>query len=154
MEQQGRSIGSNDPRCAALSRGVRRAGFGPCPISLRCGLMKAIAALVVLSSILVACGDDDQSTPDNALAAEERDWCTLKDGTEESALRFDDIFEAGLLLDLPMDEVNARAVGLLAEYEAQGMSTDEAVRAVSEDLLKDEDFVTACKDAYAFATDG
>jgi hypothetical protein len=94
--------------------------------------------------MLPACGGDD-----SLLTAEEREWCSLGDATEESAYKFDVIFEAGLALRLNMDMVNVFATEARAGYEAEGMSADEAIRAVSDDLAMNKDFAAACKLAYA-----
>lgn len=127
---------------------VCRPGSRPHERPLRCCLMKALAALLVLCSLLVSCGDD------GPLTAEEREWCSFGDSSEQSALRFDVIFQAGLGLELPMDEMNAQAAGLVEEYMADGMTRDEAVSRVSDDLLQEETFVAACKAAFEFEFGG
>ena len=106
--------------------------------------MKALAALLVLCSVLVSCGED------GPLTAAEREWCTLGDSTEETASRFDVIFEAGLSLGLPMDAMNAQASALLEEYMADGMTRDEAVSQISGFLLQEPTFIEACQAAYEF----
>ena len=112
--------------------------------------MKALAALLVLCSVLVSCGDDATlTTEDGPLTSAEREWCTLGDSTEESANRFDLIFEAGLGLGLQMDAVNAQASTINREYLDQGLTVDEAALRTSEQLLDDETFIAACKQAYA-----
>jgi len=112
--------------------------------------MKALAVLLVLCSVLVSCGDDGSSTAeDGPLTAAEREWCSFADSSEESAFRFDIIFEAGLALSLPVDAMNAQAAELNEEYLSQGMTNDEAARRTSEQLLDDETFIAACKQAYA-----
>ena len=117
--------------------------------------MKALAVLVVLCSVLVSCGDDEPSAAeDGPLTAEEREWCTLADSTEETARRFDVIFEAGLSLGLPMDAMNAQAAALLEEHMADGMTRDEAVSRVSEDLLQEPTFIEACQAAYEVEFEG
>lgn len=109
--------------------------------------MKFLRMMVVMGLVLVGCGGAD-----DGLSADERAWCTFTGASEEDALKFDIIFERGLELNLGMDFINANAAELRAQYEADGMSPGDAVAAVSKDLLKFEDFVTACKSA--FATDG
>jgi hypothetical protein len=84
-----------------------------------------------------------------ALSSAEHEWCSFTGENEADARRFDQIFEAGLELQLNMDAINARAAGLRREYETAGMSPDEAVRAVSNELLEDPDFRAACAAAYA-----
>ena len=112
--------------------------------------MKTLAALLVVCSVLTSCADDGPSTAeDGPLNAAEREWCSFVDSSEESALRFDIIFEAGLELGLDVDAMNAQASELNAEYLAQGMALDEAARRTSEQLLDDETFIAACKQAYA-----
>ena len=111
--------------------------------------MKALAALLVLCSVLISCGDDGPSTAeDGPLTAAEREWCTLGDSTDETANRFDLIFEAGLSLGLPVDALNAQSAALLEEYMADGMTRDEAVARVSDDLLNEPTFIEACQAAY------
>lgn len=112
-------------------------------------MRRAVAFLALASLMLPACGGEDAAEDDSLLTAEEREWCSFGDATEESAYRFDVIFEAGLALRLNMDMVNSSATEARANYEADGMSADEAVRAVSDDLTTNEDFVAACKLAYS-----
>lgn len=108
--------------------------------------MKRVLTVFLLASlILPACGGDD----DSLLTAEEREWCSFADATEESAQHFDVIFEAGLALNLDMDLINISASEARDKYEAEGMSPDEAVRAVSDDMANDETFAAACKLAYS-----
>jgi hypothetical protein len=119
--------------------------------------MKALAALLVLCSMLVSCGEnttieDSEATTGSSevdLTAAEREWCSFADASDDSALKFDLIFEAGLILQLPMDALNAQAGELLDEYVQAGMSVDEAARRVSSDLLQVPTFIAACKEAYA-----
>jgi hypothetical protein len=106
---------------------------------------KAVAILLLASLTLPACGGDD----DSLLTAEEREWCRLGDATEESAMHFDVIFEAGLALNLNMDLVNISATEAREKYEAEGMDPDAAVRAVSDDMANDATFAAACKLAYS-----
>lgn len=105
--------------------------------------------LILASLVLPACGGDDSGEDDALLTAAEREWCSFNDASEESADRFDVIFEAGLALDLNMDLINISAIEARAEYEAEGMSPDEAVSAVSDDMANDATFATACKRAYS-----
>ena len=121
---------------------VRRLGSAPHNSPLRCCLMKALAALLIICSVSVSCSDD------GPLTAEEREWCSLGDSSEETASRFDVIFEAGLHLELPMDAMNAQAAGLLEEYMADGMTRDEAVSRISDDLLQEPTFIEACQAAF------
>jgi hypothetical protein len=107
----------------------------------------AIVAVAALALMLSACSGDNE--PEGPLTEAAREWCTFTEATEEEALKFDFIFEAGLRLNLNMDVVNARADALRAEYEAQGLSADEAVKAVSAELFEIEEFVQACEAAYA-----
>ena len=102
------------------------------------------AALLAVSLAFAACGGDD-----SALTADEREWCRLADATEESAAKFDLIFETGAYLNLDMGAINAYAREARATYEAEGMSPDEAVKAVSDELLENEDYIEACKLAYS-----
>jgi len=106
------------------------------------GMMR-IAAAVVVSSLLVSCGGG------SGLTDAEREWCTFSDDSAASAERFDAIFEAGLALQLNMDEVNATAAALRAQYESEGMTPEEAISRVSQDLLDIDAFVEACQAAYA-----
>ena len=101
--------------------------------------------------MLPACGGDDNSPLDDPslLTAAEQEWCSFGDATEESAMHFDVIFEAGLALGLNMDLVNMYATDARAEYEAEGMDPDAAVRAVSDDMANDATFAAACKLAYS-----
>ena len=108
-------------------------------------MRKALVGLLLASMMLPACGGDDNSL----LTAEEREWCSFGDATEESAKHFDVIFEAGLALSLDMDLINISAAEARAKYEAEGMSPDEAVRAVSDDMANDETFAAACQLAFA-----
>jgi hypothetical protein len=113
--------------------------------------MRTIIALILLTLVVVACGDDagdGSESQGTQLTAEEREWCSFEDGSEASALRFDLIFEAGLGLRLPMDAMNAQAAGALDEFIGEGLSFDEATRRVSALLLEEETFVMACKQAY------
>ena len=116
------------------------------------GAMKRAAALLSLLSILViACGDDDTSG-DGTMPDAQREWCTFPDASEESAQRFDQIFEAGLADGLEMDALNARADARRLELLEQGLDPDAAVRRVSEELFDDPTFVEAC--ALGFETFG
>lgn len=133
-------------------------------VGRRLSILAAAAAL-----LLVGCGSDErtpglelddlQRPPDTAaaptttspfdeLTAEARDWCRFTGSTLHDANRFDLIFEAGLRLGLNMDVVNALAGGRRQELEDEGLSADEAVRAVSEELFADPTFVAACVEAY------
>lgn len=111
-------------------------------------MRRVLTALIVASLILPACGGDDAAEDNSLLTAAEREWCSLDDATEASALHFDVIFEAGLALELNMDLVNISAAEARAKYEAEGMTPDEAVRAISDDMMNDETFAAACKLAY------
>jgi hypothetical protein len=104
---------------------------------------------MLASLMLPACGGDDAGEDNSLLTAEEREWCSFGDATEESAQHFDVIFEAGLALELNMDGVNFLAADARAKYEAEGMTPDEAVRAVSDDMANDATFAAACKLAYS-----
>jgi len=123
--------------------------------------MKTLSATLVMSIALVACGGDSTSSdetgdndPPTELTAAEREWCSFPDGSDESAFRFDLIFEAGLALGLPVDEMNAQASEGRAEYVNSGMDLDEATRAVSADLLEDDVFIAACKLAFSDTVGG
>jgi hypothetical protein len=121
--------------------------------------MKILSLLgAVLLVVVVACSGDESSEDTPALipelSATEEAWCTFTDASEASQLRFDQIFEAGLNSGLPVDQMNAQASGRRGEYRAEGMDIDEATRAVSADLLVDEVFRTACKEAYLIYGDG
>lgn len=117
-------------------------------------MKKLIVALLALSMVVAACGDDDAAAPDDTvspdspLTAAEREWCTLADTSDATALRFDEIFEGGLALGLPMDALNAQAAELRTQYQTDGMSDDEAVAAVGAALLDEPVFQQACKEAY------
>jgi len=123
--------------------------------------MKRLSTMLVMSIALVACGGNasnsdeagDTGSP-TELTAAEREWCSFQDGSDESAFRFDLIFEAGLALGLPVEEMNAQASELRAEYESSGMNSDAATRAVSADLLEEEVFITACKLAFSDSVGG
>lgn len=110
-------------------------------------MKRAVALLSLLSILVVACGDDD-ATGESTLSDAQREWCTFPDAGEASALRFDQIFEAGLADRLPMDGVNARADGRRQELLDQGLDPDEAVRQVSKELFEDPTFVEACALGY------
>ena len=105
--------------------------------------MKALASLICFCLLLVACGDD------GALSSAEREWCSFPDASEDSAVKFDIIFEAGLGLGLQMDALNAQAAVMTEENVATGMSVDEAARAVSDDLLEMDDYISSCQTAFA-----
>ena len=109
--------------------------------------MKSLVLLVSLCLLLVACSDE------GALTGAEREWCSIPDASEESALKFDRIFEAGVGLGLQMDVVNAQAARLSDENVTAGMSLDEAARAVSAKLLETDDYVSACQAAFASCSD-
>ena len=110
-------------------------------------VVRRLAALV-LSVALAACGNG------SGLTAAERQWCRFTDDSEESAARFDLIFEAGLALGLNMDGINATASALRDEYEAEGMTSNQAIAAVSDVLLEDETYIEACQAAYEQHGDG
>jgi len=117
--------------------------------------MKTLSAILLLSIAVIACGDDSDSADASIqLTQDEREWCSFADASEASAERFDLIFDAGLILDLPMDALNAQAAGLTDEYLAEGMTRDEATHRVSDELLEVEQFMEACQLAYANATGG
>jgi hypothetical protein len=105
--------------------------------------MRRTAALFLASVLVVACGGG------SGLTDAEREWCTFSDDSADTAERFDLIFEAGLALQLSMDEVNATAAALRAQYESEGMSPGDAVAQVSQDLFDIDAFVEACQAAYA-----
>lgn len=113
--------------------------------------MKRLTALTLTAVLaLAACGGDDTTAAaDDSLTDAERAWCSFDSTSEEDAFRFDQIFESGLFLGLPMDALNAQASALLEQYMEEGMTEDDAVRAVSDDLLEEEVFIAACKEAYA-----
>lgn len=112
-------------------------------------MRKALSVLLAMALLLAACGGDNAADEDSLLTAAEREWCNFADASEESAQRFDLIFEAGLALDLNMDLVNFFASEARDKYEAEGLDADAAVRAVSDDMAKNPDFAAACKLAYA-----
>lgn len=112
-------------------------------------MTRRIALLLATALVvLTACGDDDASD-DSALTNEEREWCSLDEASDETAFRFDQIFEAGLALGLPMDALNAQASALRTEYAEEGLDDDEQVKAVSEALLEEPVYIQACRQAYA-----
>jgi len=84
------------------------------------------------------------------LTPDQQEWCSFDTRSPEDALRFDDIFEAGRQEGLPMSNVNAFASARRSELETQGVTPDEAVRIVSEELLDNLDFRLACIAAYEF----
>lgn len=120
--------------------------------------MRSRFALVLALLVLLtgACSDDDATattdttgpSPGAELSAEAREWCTFS--SVEDATRFDRIFEEGRLAGLNMDVVNATASGRRAEYEAQGLSANEAIARVSSELFDLPDFVEACQLAFDF----
>jgi hypothetical protein len=112
-------------------------------------MKRSVPFLLALALTAAACGGDATADTDGGLTDAERAWCAFDGASPDAALRFDQIFEAGLVASLPMDALNARASALRSEYAEQGMTDDEAVRAVSADLLEDEVFIEACKVAYA-----
>jgi len=132
----------------------------------------ATAGTVAAILLMASCSGDEAGTTTNVsellpqstasattvpaptLSDEARDWCRLTAADEASADRFDLIFEAGLNLRLNMDAVNATAGGKRFEYEEAGMSPDEAVRAVSDDLFDLPAFVEACQAAFETYGDG
>ena len=105
--------------------------------------MRPVVGATLLCVALAACGGG------SGLTAEERAWCSFTDDSSATAERFDLIFEAGILLQLNMDQVNATAAGLRAQYESEGMTPTEAISRVSEELFEMEAFVEACRAAYA-----
>jgi hypothetical protein len=110
-------------------------------------MKRSLILVLVIALVVIACGDDE--TTAGTLTAAEREWCGFDAADDEAAMRFDQIFEAGLGLGLPMDALNAQAAALRTQYAEQGMSDDEAVRAVSDDLLREEAYISACQAAYA-----
>ena len=112
-------------------------------------MKRAVALLGLLSILVTACGDDAGDGADGTLTAAQREWCTFSDASEENAARFDLIFEAGLAGGVEMDAINAQADGRRLELLEQGLSPDEAVAQVSQELFDNEDFVEACALAYA-----
>lgn len=120
-------------------------------------MKKSLAALLLLSLIVAACGDDDTGSDDpvdTILTAAEIEWCTLADTSDETAFRFDQIFEGGLARGLPMDALNAQASQLRTDYVAGGMTDAEAVVAVGRDLLAEPVFQEACQEAYGMFAGG
>lgn len=126
--------------------------------------MKTITIALLLLSVLVSgCGDDaadtttststTDSTAETILTAAEVEWCTLGDASDETAFRFDQIFEGGLALGLPMDALNAQASALRTEFETSGMTPEEAVVAVGQALLDEPVFQEACKQAHEMFAD-
>lgn len=111
-------------------------------------MKRTVPILLAAALLLAACSGDSADDGDSLLTAAEREWCSFGDSTEESAMHFDVIFEAGLALNLNMDLVNISATEARAKYEAEGMSPDEAIRAVSDDMANDETFAQACRLAY------
>lgn len=111
--------------------------------------MRRLAGATALCVALAACGGG------SGLTAGERAWCTFTDDSSATAERFDLIFEVGLRLQLNMDQVNATAASLREQYESEGMTPDEAIARVSDELFEMEAFVDACSAAYAeYGTDG
>ena len=104
--------------------------------------MKVFALGLAVFMLAAACGEPVQTV------SAEHEWCAITDASEASAVKFDLIFEAGLSLDLEMDDVNARASALNTDYLASGMTDDEAARAVSDDLFEMADFTIACELAF------
>lgn len=100
--------------------------------------------LAVIAALLGACGGDD-----SALSAEEREWCSFGDDSVETALRYDTISLAGTEAGINMELVSIFAGELRAGYEADGMGINEAIAAVSDALLDNDDFIAACQAAYA-----
>jgi len=120
--------------------------------ALRFRSLQKLVALVVLAIAVGACSDDTRGADESLatqLTTDERSWCSFADSSEQSAVRFDLIFQAGLALDLPMDALNSQAATLSDQYLAEGSTADEATRRVSEQLLDNETFAAACKQAYA-----
>jgi hypothetical protein len=105
--------------------------------------MRRTAALLLAYALVVACGGS------SGLTDAEREWCTFSDDSADTAERFDLIFETGLALQLSMDEINATAAALRAQYESEGMSPEDAIARVSQDLFDIDAFVEACQAAYA-----
>ena len=134
------------------------ASIGKLLVTATVSPMKSLGILVGLLVLLTACAgngeDGGDDGDDGGLTSEQRTWCTFTGTSESDAFRFDIIFEKGVELRLGMDRINATATALRDEYTAEGMSADDAVRAVSEDLFEIEDFVTACQAAYLAETGG
>lgn len=111
-------------------------------------MKRTLTALLVLSMLVTACGDDETTPSDSILTSAEQEWCTLADDSDETAFRFDQIFEGGLSRGLPMDALNAQASVLRTEFEAGGLTGDDAIAAVGAALLEEPVFQEACKAAY------
>ena len=101
------------------------------------------AALAIVTALLSGCGGG------SPLSAEEREWCSFADDSRETALRYDVIALAGADAGINMELVSIFAGELRATYEAEGMAANEAIAAVSDALLDNEDFIAACQAAYA-----
>ena len=78
-----------------------------------------------ISDLLPPPASSTTTTGAPTLTEEAREWCRFTGATEADAVRFDQIFEAGLGLGLNMDVVNATAGGKRLEYEEAGMSVPE-----------------------------
>jgi hypothetical protein len=115
-------------------------------------MKRSLILLLALALITAACGDDDTPTADDAAAldAAEREWCGYTGSPDTAAQRFDEIFEIGLGLGLGMDALNAQASARRTEFSEQGMTEDEAIAAVFDELLEAETYIEACREAYAF----
>lgn len=109
----------------------------------------ALMVVVALVAIGGCGGDSGDSSGSDALTSAEREWCSLSGVSDEDAARFDLIFEAGFTLGFDMDAFNASAAARRDQFEGQGMAPDEAVRAVSDELLTNLEYVAACKLAFA-----
>ncbi len=129
----------DDERDRGIPRAASPGNRGP---RLSSRLVKSFLLCLAVGVLVVGCGQATET------ASAEQAWCAFADASEQSALKFDVIFEAGLSLGLDMDVVNARAAGLNGEYRASGMTEDEAARAVSDDLFEMDDFVAACGEAF------
>ncbi len=112
--------------------------------------MKALSLLLATCILLAACASADDADGGTSFTAAEREWCAITDASENSALKFDVVFEAGINLGLDMDLLNAQAAASNEEHHAAGMSDDEAARAVSDELLEMADYRAACQDAFRF----
>ena len=98
--------------------------------------------------VFVACSGSDDAAP-TGLTDAQREWCSFGSAALVDENRWVLIYDAGRSIGIDMEGVNAVASDLRVAYEEQGMDADESVAAVSADLFENDDFVAACREAYA-----
>jgi hypothetical protein len=115
-------------------------------------MQRSLILTLSLALVLVvgACSNDETADADPVLTQEQREWCGYTGSPDTAAQRFDQIFEIGLGLGLGMDALNAQASARRTEFSEQGMSDEEAIASVFDELLESPDYIAACQEAHAF----